>query len=135
MINSVKAPLTEACLEVHKLETSMARNSLHDSEKASRRNYPKTNSLKSFVSNIGALMWKNFAKLFRKPGLLIFELLLPAFQISLFSVVIGQDPKGLSVATVNLDTGIEFYNFNLSRKSLKIKKPDAKYCKSGQYIY
>eukprot|EP00118_Oscarella_pearsei_P014739 m.128722 g.128722 ORF g.128722 m.128722 type:complete len:60 (+) comp37954_c0_seq44:510-689(+) len=33
MINSVKAPLTEACLEVHKLETSMARNSLHDSEK------------------------------------------------------------------------------------------------------
>eukprot|EP00118_Oscarella_pearsei_P014736 m.128679 g.128679 ORF g.128679 m.128679 type:complete len:137 (+) comp37954_c0_seq31:858-1268(+) len=47
-------------------------------------------------------------------SLLIFELLLPAFQISLFSVVIGQDPKGLSVATVNLDTGIEFYNFNLS---------------------
>ncbi|XP_003390840.2 PREDICTED: ABC transporter G family member 20-like [Amphimedon queenslandica] len=58
--------------------------------------------------SIAALCWKNFTRIYRNPGLLIFQFLLPAFQIVLFCLAIGGNFSGVSVAIMNSDRGINY---------------------------
>ncbi|XP_040579314.1 ABC transporter G family member 20 [Lepeophtheirus salmonis] len=48
-----------------------------------------------------ALVIKNFLRMFRKIGFLIFQLIFPAIQASAFCIAIGKDIKGMTVAVVN----------------------------------
>ena len=54
---------------------------------------------------IAALCWKNFTRIYRNPGLLLFQFLLPAIQVTLFCLAIGRNISGLNVAIVNNDKG------------------------------
>ena len=54
--------------------------------------------------NIIALCLKNVMHIFRNPGLLLFQFLIPTFQIVLFILAIGRNLKGLKVAYTNDDT-------------------------------
>ncbi len=56
--------------------------------------------------NVLALVWKNFMRIVRNPGLLLFQFILPTFQICLFCWAIGGDLRGIDVAVVNKDVGI-----------------------------
>lgn len=40
--------------------------------------------------------------------MLVFQLILPAFQIVLYCLAIGRDPTGLNMAVLNLDNGTSF---------------------------
>lgn len=53
--------------------------------------------------NTCALTWKNFTKLKRSFGFLLFLFALPTLQVALFCTAIGGDPKDLSVAVLNDD--------------------------------
>uniref|UniRef100_A0A6G1SPG5 ABC transporter G family member 20 n=1 Tax=Aceria tosichella TaxID=561515 RepID=A0A6G1SPG5_9ACAR len=48
-----------------------------------------------------ALTWKNHLRLKRNPPVLVFEFILPAFQVLLFCWCIGGDPHDISLAVVN----------------------------------
>ena len=62
--------------------------------------------------NIGALCWKNLVHIYRNPGLLLFQFLVPVFQVALFSLAIGGNLKGIHVAYVNSDTVPEWINLS-----------------------
>jgi len=55
-------------------------------------------------SNLHALLIKNLLKLKRNPAMLLFAFMLPAIQVIFFCIAIGQDPKGLNLGVVNLET-------------------------------
>eukprot|EP00117_Sycon_ciliatum_P049119 scpid21523/ scgid0343/ ABC transporter G family member 23; ABC transporter ABCG.23 len=63
--------------------------------------------------NILAMVWKNATIRKRMPLFLLFELLLPTLEISLFCLAIGRAPTGLSLGVVNEDTG--FFGVTLSQ--------------------
>eukprot|EP00118_Oscarella_pearsei_P017298 m.170566 g.170566 ORF g.170566 m.170566 type:complete len:414 (+) comp39044_c0_seq2:14-1255(+) len=68
------------------------------------------------VTNTVTVVWKNFARFKRNPGLLLFQFLLPSIQIILFCLAIGANPKHLSVSIVNLDEGLSLGgNHSLNR--------------------
>ncbi len=50
-----------------------------------------------------ALLAKNFIRMWRNIGFLIFQFIIPTVQVSLFCLAIGRDPRGLSMAVVNDD--------------------------------
>lgn len=56
--------------------------------------------------NIAALCWKNFMRIYRNPGLLIFQFFIPTFQIVLFSLAIGRNLNGIKIAYSNQDVGL-----------------------------
>lgn len=58
-----------------------------------------------FCRNTCALAWKNFTKLRRSIGFMLFLFVLPAFQVALFCLAIGGDPTDLNVAVFNEDHG------------------------------
>ena len=48
-----------------------------------------------------ALLVKNFIRMWRNLGFLVFQFIIPTVQVSLFCLAIGRDPKGMTVAVVN----------------------------------
>ena len=50
-----------------------------------------------------ALLVKNFIRMWRNIGFLIFQFIIPTVQVSLFCLAIGRDPAGLTMAVVNHD--------------------------------
>ena len=64
-------------------------------------------------TNILALCWKNLVHIYRNPGLLLFQFLVPVFQICIFSLAIGGNLEGIKVSYVNEDSGLPF-GINLS---------------------
>ena len=52
---------------------------------------------------IAALCWKNFTSIYRNPGLLMFQFLLPAIQIIIFCLAVGNNFSGVNVAISNSD--------------------------------
>nr|AHK05672.1 ATP-binding cassette transporter sub-family H 103004 [Tigriopus japonicus] len=52
---------------------------------------------------VTACMIKTFNRMKKRVGLLVYQFILPALQVSLFCLAIGQDPKELPVAVVNLE--------------------------------
>lgn len=63
--------------------------------------------------NIVALCWKNMMQNYRNPGLLIFQFIIPTFQVILFILAIGRNLEGIKVAYTNDDTRMPF-GLNLS---------------------
>ena len=55
----------------------------------------------SWLAVLWALIWKNHLRLKRNPPVLVFEFILPAFQLVLFCWCIGGDPHGIRLAVVN----------------------------------
>lgn len=53
-----------------------------------------------------ALLWRNFKRIARSPSFLVFTWLLPALQVMLYCIAIGQDPSNLPFSVVNMDVGI-----------------------------
>ncbi|KAK4876227.1 hypothetical protein RN001_012649 [Aquatica leii] len=52
-----------------------------------------------------ALLWMNFLWMLRNFPVLLFVIILPLVQMSIFCSSIGRDPEGLKVAVVNYETG------------------------------
>lgn len=50
-----------------------------------------------------ALLQKNFLKVWRNTGVMLFIFALPVMQVILFCLAIGRDPTGLKLAIVNLE--------------------------------
>jgi len=83
------------------------------------------NLLSSFPkpTNVAALLWKNFIHISHNPSLILFQFILPAFIMTLFSLAVGKNLKGLKVVYVNDDslpgnfTPFQFCNGSSSDKS------------------
>ena len=56
-------------------------------------------------SRLKALLVKNFIRMWRNLGFLVFQFIIPTVQVSLFCLAIGREPKGMSVAVVNEEVG------------------------------
>ena len=52
---------------------------------------------------LSALLLKNFTRMWRNLGFLFFQFIIPTFQVALFCLAIGREPKGMSLAVVNED--------------------------------
>lgn len=53
------------------------------------------------VGKIKALLQKNFLRMWRNVGIMLFIFALPVMQVILFCLAIGRDPQGLKLAIVN----------------------------------
>jgi hypothetical protein len=53
--------------------------------------------------NILALTWKNFARIYRNPVLLLFQFILPTIQVALFCWAVGGNLTGVKTSYVNYD--------------------------------
>ncbi len=79
-----------------KKRTKTSRKKLSDyfrKQKDDRMKWPK----------VTACMLKTFNRMKKRIGFLIYQFALPALQVSLFCLAIGQDPRDLPVAVVNLE--------------------------------
>ena len=56
--------------------------------------------------NVMALSWKNVVRIYRNPGLLLFQFVLPTLQVALFCLAVGNNLTGVKTAVVNLDMGL-----------------------------
>ena len=56
-------------------------------------------------TRLKALLVKNFIRMWRNLGFLVFQFIIPTVQVSLFCLAIGRDPKGMTVAVVNEEVG------------------------------
>lgn len=54
--------------------------------------------------NILALIWKNYARIYRNPILLLFQFILPTIQVALFCWAVGGNLKGVKTSYVNYDS-------------------------------
>ena len=56
-------------------------------------------------TRLKALLVKNFIRMWRNLGFLVFQFIIPTVQVSLFCLAIGREPKGMTVAVVNEEVG------------------------------
>lgn len=61
----------------------------------------KTQSAGEYCDTIGTITWKNYIRLRRNVPLLLFQFVLPAIQVVLFCICVGNDPFDIPVAIVN----------------------------------
>ncbi|XP_038064828.1 ABC transporter G family member 20-like [Patiria miniata] len=54
-------------------------------------------------AHLWALMVKNIIRIMRNPGIIFFSVIIPILQTSLFCLAVGNDPRDLPVAVVNLE--------------------------------
>ncbi|KAJ8709889.1 hypothetical protein PYW08_009893 [Mythimna loreyi] len=77
---------------------------------------------------IKALIQKNFLRMWRNIGVMLFIFVLPVMQVILFCLAIGRDPSGLKLAIVNDDVRIIDghcpYNASCSMKNLSCRYLD-----------
>lgn len=52
---------------------------------------------------IKALLQKNFLRMWRNVGVMLFIFALPVMQVILFCLAIGRDPTGLKLAVANME--------------------------------
>ncbi|XP_071958454.1 ABC transporter G family member 20-like isoform X2 [Antedon mediterranea] len=62
------------------------------------------------TSNISAMIFKSFIKLIRNPGSILFSFLIPIIEVCLFCLCIGNPPRGLHMAVINMDTSTLNYS-------------------------
>ncbi|VVC87177.1 ABC transporter G family member 23 isoform X2 [Leptidea sinapis] len=92
----------------------------------------------SFTSRgkIKALIQKNFLRMWRNIGVMLFIFALPVMQVILFCLAIGRDPSGLKLAIVNHDVNVFDgycpYNTSCSMKNLSCRYLD--HLKNGSII-
>lgn len=77
---------------------------------------------------IKALIQKNFLRMWRNIGVMLFIFVLPVMQVILFCLAIGRDPSGLKLAIVNADVNVLDgycpYNHSCSMKNLSCRYLD-----------
>ncbi|KAI5641065.1 ABC-2 family transporter protein domain-containing protein [Phthorimaea operculella] len=77
---------------------------------------------------IKALIQKNFLRMWRNIGVMLFIFVLPVMQVILFCLAIGRDPSGLRLAIVNADVNVIDgycpYNHTCSMKNLSCRYLD-----------
>lgn len=61
-------------------------------------------SIKEYCDTVRTITWKNYVRLKRNVPLLLFQFLLPAIQVILFCICVGNDPFDIPVAVVNDET-------------------------------
>ncbi|KAI8422912.1 hypothetical protein MSG28_014024 [Choristoneura fumiferana] len=85
---------------------------------------------------IKALIQKNFLRMWRNIGVMLFIFVLPVMQVILFCLAIGRDPSGLRLAIVNNDVNVFEgycpYNASCSMKNLSCRYLD--HLKNGSII-
>ena len=64
---------------------------------------PNPHSYLPHPYNIFALVWKNFARIYRNPILLLFQFILPTIQVAVFCWAVGGNLKRVKTAYVNDD--------------------------------
>ena len=64
-------------------------------------------SMREYCDTIGTITWKNYIRLKRNVPLLLFQFLLPAIQVILFCICVGNDPFDIPVAVVNEESSAE----------------------------
>lgn len=69
-------------------------------------------------SKVWALLWKNLKEMQRNYGFLLFHFCLPAFQITLYCLAIGGNPKDVPLIVVNNDAGASGGSINLGAQLL-----------------
>lgn len=67
----------------------------------------KTQSAAEYCDTIGTITWKNYIRLKRNVPLLLFQFVLPAIQVILFCICVGNDPFDISVAVVNEESSAD----------------------------
>lgn len=67
----------------------------------------KTQSISEYCDTIGTISWKNYIRLKRNVPLLLFQFVLPAIQVILFCICVGNDPFDISVAVVNEESSAD----------------------------
>lgn len=67
----------------------------------------KTPSLREYCDTVGTITWKNYIRLKRNVPLLLFQFVLPAIQVILFCICVGNDPFDISVAVVNEESAAD----------------------------
>lgn len=82
--------------------------------------------------NIAALCWKNLVHIYRNPGLLLFQFLIPVFQMALFSLAIGGNLRDVHVAYVNEDSLPAGFNLSSMCNNTEIDNGLIDYTNLGQ---
>lgn len=67
----------------------------------------KTPSFSEYCDTIGTITWKNYIRLKRNVPLLLFQFVLPAIQVILFCICVGNDPFDIPVAVVNEESSAD----------------------------
>lgn len=67
----------------------------------------KTQSVGEYCDMVGTITWKNYIRLKRNVPLLLFQFVLPAIQVVLFCICVGNDPFDIPVAVVNEESSAD----------------------------
>jgi len=67
----------------------------------------KTQSIGEYCDTVGTITWKNYIRLKRNVPLLLFQFVLPAIQVILFCICVGNDPFDIPVAIVNEESSTD----------------------------
>lgn len=67
----------------------------------------KKQSVREYCDTISTITWKNYIRLKRNVPLLLFQFVLPAIQVVLFCICVGNDPFDISVAIVNEESSAD----------------------------
>lgn len=67
----------------------------------------KKQSVGEYCDTISTITWKNYIRLKRNVPLLLFQFVLPAIQVILFCICVGNDPFDISVAVVNEESSAD----------------------------
>nr|XP_053640391.1 ABC transporter G family member 20-like [Cherax quadricarinatus] len=73
-----------------------------------------------------ALLMKNFIRLWRNIGFLLFSFLMPPLQTILFCLTVGGTPYNLPMAVVNYDVGYHFLSWSFNFSSIYINELNSK---------
>lgn len=64
-------------------------------------------SVREYCDTVGTITWKNYIRLKRNVPLLLFQFALPAIQVILFCICVGNDPFDIPVAVVNEESSAD----------------------------
>lgn len=67
----------------------------------------KKQSVREYYDTISTITWKNYIRLKRNVPLLMFQFVLPAIQVILFCICVGNDPFDIPVAIVNEESSAD----------------------------
>lgn len=78
------------------------------------------------TGKIKALLQKNFLRMWRNVGVMLFIFALPVMQVILFCLAIGRDPTGLKLAIVNQEINWEDHSCTFE-KNCTLKRLSCRY--------
>lgn len=107
-INRTKTAFDDDLTDDVMLDPELFMNPAELSTMSPGRKYDyKTQSISEYCDTIGTISWKNYIRLKRNVPLLLFQFVLPAIQVILFCICVGNDPFDISVAVVNEESSAD----------------------------